>query len=395
MKRVDGEVLVVGGGPAGAAAAEAAGPHAVLLDAHPLPGGQIWRRGARSGEHTGTRVVASLGSGAVLAEAEDGPAVFSFRRLILATGARERFLPFPGWTLPGVTGAGGLQLLVKGGLSVAGQTVVVGGTGPLLLATAATLRRHGATVSLIAEQAPGAQVRAFATGLAREPAKLRQAAGLRWGVRGTRYRTGCWVRRALGATHLQAVDVTDGRRTWTVPCDFLACGYGLVPNTELARHLGCATDHGTVLVNEWQETSVSDVYCAGGIADLQAARIEGRIAGLAATGRHHEARALFPARDRAHRFGARMARAFALRPELRGLAEPETVVCRCEEVSMQALQEHSDWRAAKLQTRYGMGPCQGRVCGEAARFLFGWEPDGVRPPVTAARIGTLAHEEVP
>src|SRR5205823_13916423 len=124
--------------------------------------------------YTRTRVIAPLGQGALLAEAAAGAVEVRFARLILAPGARERFLPFPGWTLPGVMGAGGLQALVKGGLSIDGKRVVVAGTGPLLLAVASYLKERGAVVLLIAEQAALARLSAFAARLPRHVAKVGQ-----------------------------------------------------------------------------------------------------------------------------------------------------------------------------------------------------------------------------
>jgi hypothetical protein len=96
------------------------------------------------------------------------------------------------------------------------------------------------------------------------------------------------------------------------------------------------------------------------------------------------------ARDRARAFGRAMARAFALRDDLRALAAPGTVVCRCEDVTLAALAGQPGWRAAKLRTRCGMGPCQGRVCGAATEFLFGWGADSVRPPTVPVRLDSLA-----
>src|SRR5262249_53589397 len=116
---------------------------------------------------------------------------------------------------------------------------------------------------------------------------------------------------------------------------------------------------------------------------------EGEIAGHAAAGRLDEARRKFAARARARRFKAAMDRAFALREELKSLATPETIGCRCEDVTLAQLRGGRDWRSAKLETRCGMGPCQGRVCGAAIEYLLGWTPDSVRPPVYPARVDTL------
>jgi len=92
------------------------------------------------------------------------------------------------------------------------------------------------------------------------------------------------------------------------------------------------------------------------------------------------------------KFAQRMERAFALRPELRALPTPTTMVCRCEDVAHGALQGCTSAREAKLHTRCGMGACQGRVCGGATEFLYGWQHNGIRPPVYPARISTLAAE---
>jgi NADPH-dependent 2,4-dienoyl-CoA reductase/sulfur reductase-like enzyme len=411
------DVVVVGAGPAGVAAAWAAarGGKAVgLVDDNPAPGGQIWR-GAGDPGHTGhgaglwldrlarsgvawvgpARVVARPSPGALLAETPEGTLTLAFDRLILAPGARERFLPFPGWTLPNVTGAGGLQALAKSGLAVEGRRVVVAGSGPLLLAVAAYLRRQGADVRLVAEQARWGRVTRFGLGLAGSPAKLAQALRLRLEVGGFRYRTGCWPAAAHGGDRLASVTMTDGRRTWDVPCDDLACGFGLVPNTELPSLLGCAVrdGDGAVVVDGSQRTTVDNVYCVGeatGIGGLEKSLVEGEIAGHAAAGREDEARGLLGRRDRALAFAASLDRAFALRDELKDLPRPETVVCRCEDVTWGRLAPHTSTRPAKLQTRCGMGPCQGRICGAALAFLKGWPPDTVRPPVFPARLESLA-----
>jgi hypothetical protein len=151
-----------------------------------------------------------------------------------------------------------------------------------------------------------------------------------------------------------------------------------------------------VAVDEWQATSIAGVYAAGeitGIGGLDKALIEGKIAGLAAIGQHRRARVVFRQRRAAKMFADLLDRAFELRSELRRLPQSDTVVCRCEDVTFGQLQQYRSWRAAKLQTRCGMGPCQGRVCGAAVRFLFGWEDvfdSSQRPPVFPTSLGALA-----
>lgn len=411
------EIVVVGGGPAGLAAASVAaeaGRRVAVLDNSPWLGGQIWRgeqakpfvpqaqewlgRLRRSGAQVISQatVFDSPEPGVVLAETPERMVKISFQKLILATGARELFLPFPGWTLPGVVGPGGLQAMVKAGWPVAGQRVVVAGSGPLLLAVADGLRRYGARIPLIAEQAPLSRVVTFGAGLWRHPGKLVQAVTIKTRLLGVPYRTGVWPMRAEGRDHVERVTLTDGNRSWTVECDTLACGWNLVPNTELARLLGCVLDEGFVHVDEFQRTNVPQVYCAGestGIAGADAALVQGQIAGYSAVDAVEQARALFAERSRWQRFGDALARAFALRPELRQLAAPDTLVCRCEDVSRGQLEACADVREAKLHTRCGMGPCQGRICGVATQFLFGWSNDSVRPPVFPVNLASLVSAE--
>jgi NADPH-dependent 2,4-dienoyl-CoA reductase/sulfur reductase-like enzyme len=173
-------------------------------------------------------------------------------------------------------------------------------------------------------------------------------------------------------------------KTWQQPCDYLACGFGLVPNIELASVLGCETRNGAVEVDQWQQTNVPGVYAAGeatGIGGLDLSLVEGQIAGYAAAGKTGDAETLLRARGRALRFQQAMEQAFSLREELRQLPDAGSLVCRCEDVPFRKLQGHESWRSAKLQTRCGMGPCQGRICGPAVEFLFGWQFGSVRPPI--------------
>ena len=406
-------VVVIGAGPAGIAAACAVaetGQSVAVLDQSPWLGGQIWRgaiskrdvplaaqwieRLRRSSVEIFSRasVFAAPVPRSLQAERPAGVLEIRWDRLILATGARELFLPFPGWTLPGVVGPGGLQAMVKGGWPVEGKRVVVAGSGPLLLAAADGLRQHGAHILVIAEQAPLTSVSRFGAGLWRYPGKLIQASQVKARLLGIPYRCGCWPVRAEGADTVQRVVLTNGHRTWTHECDYLACGFHLVPNLELPSLLGCELEDGFVKVNASQETTVADVFCAGeptGIAGVESALVEGELAGYAAAGFREPIPALQAKRARWHRFRDALKCAFVLRAELRRLAAPETIVCRCEDVRHELLAGHRDWRAAKLHTRCGMGPCQGRVCGAATQFLFGWNTAAVRPPILPVSLGAL------
>jgi hypothetical protein len=183
--------------------------------------------------------------------------------------------------------------------------------------------------------------------------------------------------------------------TRRVACDWLGCAFGLLPNAELPALFGCRLEAGAVAVDEWQRTTAEHVFCAGeptGIGGLERSLTEGQIAGYAAAGAEFKARALFGRRADLHRFSADLSNAFALREELRTLASKETIVCRCEDVRRAQLEGHGTWRSAKLHTRCGMGPCQGRICGPACGFLFGWDrlAGRARPPVFPASMATVA-----
>jgi NADPH-dependent 2,4-dienoyl-CoA reductase/sulfur reductase-like enzyme len=408
-------ILVIGAGPAGLAAACSAaqsGKRVTIVDDNPGPGGQIWRHDQRSRSFTpaqgwlraaresgveficGANAFDQPEAGLMLVETIDGVREIGYQKLILATGARERLLPFPGWTLPNVCGAGGLQALVKSQLPIERKRVVVAGSGPLLLAVAAYLRRRGAQIPFIAEQASSRRLLRFGLKLLGSPGKAAQAAALRAELLRVPYLTGCWVTAAEGDEKLRSVKLNHGGRTLDVECDYLACGFHLVPNIELAAFLGCELAEGGVRVNEFQETSLPGIYCAGettGIGGLELSLVEGEIAGFAAAGLHHEAAGKFRSRRKLRKFSALLNNTFALRDELRSSPRPDTLICRCEDVSFERLRKQTGWRAAKLHTRCGMGPCQGRVCGPAIEFLLGWRFESVRPPVFPVRLASLAQ----
>lgn len=406
-------IIVVGAGPAGMAAAVSAtnsGRPVMLVDDNPGVGGQIWR-GADANPATkeaqiwrdrvrlagveiicGARVFDAPEPGVLLTESSTDLRVLRYSSLILATGARERFLPFPGWTLPNVMGAGGLQAMVKSGMPIEGKRVVVAGTGPLLLAVAAYLATHGARVLAIAEQAPISRLATFSTRLLGMRGKLSQAFALRRDLRGVPLYTSCWPVEARGNNQVEGVTLSRNGKKLDIACDYLACGFHLIPNVELPVLLGCRLNGDYVAVDDLQRTSMPGIYCAGeptGIGGVELATVEGQIAGYAATDRREKAREFFAEREKYAAFARAMDRAFALRPELRAVPD-DVFVCRCEDVTAGRLRKRRSWREAKLHTRLGMGPCQGRVCGGAASFLYGWKTESVRPPVFPAKVSHLA-----
>ena len=414
------EVLVVGAGPAGLAAAKAAasgGAQVLVLDDNPLSGGQIWRGGPLADLPAAAtalqravaalpnirvlqsaKVVGILEVKTLLVETDTGALHIRWQTLILCAGARERLLPFPGWTLPGVTGAGGLQALIKGGMPVRGQRVVIAGSGPLLFAVAATARKAGARVLLVAERVSLARVSSFALKLPLWPSKLVQAVQLRDAA----YRTSSTVLSAQGQGQVQSVTVQQGSRTVNLECDRVAVGYGLVPNAALAQALGCSLapsgDVDAIKVDVHQATSKPGIFAAGectGIGGCERALAQGSIAGLAAICQAHKARPF--EKDRAYwsAFAAHANTCFTLEEGLKKLPQADTLVCRCEDVSHGTLQRYSSWTEAKIHSRCGMGACQGKVCGTVGQFLYGWQSPEARLPFATARIATLAAEPDP
>jgi NADPH-dependent 2,4-dienoyl-CoA reductase/sulfur reductase-like enzyme len=245
-------------------------------------------------------------------------------------------------------------------------------------------------------------LRDFALRLPRWPGKALQALALRARLARVPYRSGSVVVAAHGDDALREVEIEGPRGRERIACDQLAVGYGLVPNTELAALLGCRLEtagrHARVASDEALRTSVDGVFAAGealGIGGRDCALVEGEIAGHMAAGAESAARALKPRRAHARAFAALLDDAFALDPRVHALAEPETLVCRCEDVPLGAVRDIADARDAKLASRCGMGACQGRICGTALAELGVNRPGtssdgGRRPPLFPVRLAALA-----
>src|ERR1700735_4485168 len=236
------DVLVIGGGPAGMAAAACAaecGVRVGMVDDNPSLGGQIWR-GESGGQHhpdaskwvrrvrrsgaavlCGWRVVHQPEEGVLLAENLSGFCELKYGKLVLAPGARERFLPFPGWTLPNVMGAGGLQAMVKCGLPIRGKRVIIAGPGPLLLAGAAYLRKHGAEGPRICEQASWSSLAKFGLALPGWPEKIVQALQLKRDLAGVPFAANSWPLAAHGQQTLETVTISRAGKNENIRCDFL------------------------------------------------------------------------------------------------------------------------------------------------------------------------------
>ncbi|CAM5612245.1 oxidase [Streptomyces avidinii] len=336
---------------------------------------------------------------------DEAPARVRASAVLIATGAYERQLPFPGWTLPGVVGAGGAQAMLKGGLVLPGGRVVVAGSGPLLLAVAGSLAAAGARVPAVVEASAYTGYAGHAPALLRNPAKLAEGAAygsalLRHGIRLLARHA---VTEAHGTDRVEAVTVARLDRDWRpvpgtarrIPCDAVAVGHGLVPQLELTTGLGCATRRSpdatvALELDADQRTSVPGIWSAGetgGVGGAQLALLEGEIAAHSIAGRPVPAR-LARSRTRLRAFAAAMAAAHRPGPGWTGWLREDTDVCRCEEVPAGRIREAvrdlgaRDARTVKLLTRAGMGWCQGRMCGPAVAALAGTDPAPDRRPLS-------------
>ncbi|MEU2235047.1 NAD(P)/FAD-dependent oxidoreductase [Streptomyces vietnamensis] len=348
------------------------------------------------------------------------------RALLLATGAYERQLPFPGWTLPGVVGAGGAQAMLKSGLVLPGRRIVVAGSGPLLLAVASSLAAAGARVPAVVEAAGYLRYARSPRALVTNPGKAAEA--LLHGSGLLRHRVRLRLRSAVTEVHgtdrVEAVTVTRLDADWRpvpgtgrrIACDALAVGHGLVPQIELATTAGCATRRlpdGTLglALDDLQETSEPGLWAAGetgGVGGAELARTEGELAARAIAARILGRRAgvsriaeLRRRRDRMRAFADVMSAAHAPGPGWQDWLTDDTDVCRCEEVDAGRVREAvtelgaRDARTVKLLTRAGMGWCQGRMCGTAVACLAAHggaaEPPAERRPFAVpVRLSTLA-----
>ncbi|MFT2752281.1 NAD(P)/FAD-dependent oxidoreductase [Clavibacter sp. Sh2088] len=466
-------VVVVGAGPAGLAAAVAArGRRArvTLLDASDELGGQYWRHLPASRPAARERILhhgwdaftalrerlaaddgCAIVTGAqvwaierpaegavsaavvhVLVGQVDGsrrePLTLRPDALVLATGAHDRTLPFPGWDLPGVFTAGAAQALAKGERVAIGDRVVVAGAGPFLLPVAVSLVQAGARVVGIHE---AARVPALARGwlrdplgLARAPHKAAELAGYVSVLARERigYATGSAVVAAHGTDRVEAVTVQRLDASWApipgterrIAVDAVCVGHGFTPRLELPIAAGCRIGADRfVEVDASQVAGPAGVYAAGeitGIGGVDQALAEGEVAGHCAAGGSPTDAAVAPAVRRravAHDVAGRIEAAHGIRPGWTGWLRDDTLACRCEEVPVGRIRQtaraasSTDLRSMKLATRAGLGICQGRVCGRTVEELLAAEapacgsaapgPGSDRRPIASpVRLGELA-----
>ncbi|MEU8221500.1 2Fe-2S iron-sulfur cluster-binding protein [Kribbella sp. NPDC048915] len=461
------EVVVVGAGPAGIAAAVAAadaGAEVLVVDSGRSVGGQYnrqlpeefaaqrpdrlqheWRafvtQRDRLHNHPrithlpetsvwaveGYRLWAHTGS----ADANGRrPFAIDAKSIVLAAGAFDRVLPFPGWDLPGVYTAGAAQALAKGQRIAVGRRVLVAGTGPFLLPVAESLLGVGAEVAELLEANQLSTVR---KGWAIDPlvasSKLREAAA--YGVLLARHRIplrhGWTVIAAHGADHVEAATIARLDRDWRpirgterrIDVDAICVGFGFTANLELAVSAGCTISTGpdggpAATVDADQQTSTPGVFAAGeltGIGGAALSAAEGTLAGINAA---HSARGTSvstghasarTAVERGRRFATALARAYPIRDGWKSWSAADTLICRCEEVTRGQLESAADdrglgnGRALRLSSRAGLGMCQGRVCSRTVAALLaqpGEVPDVSmkRPIAVPVRLRDLAAAEV-
>ena len=410
MNHLTVDTIIVGAGPAGLTVAAdllAAGQQVALIDDNPQAGGQIWRglsdataqRAAAITSHPQlhwlpqSRVVATPSSHTLLVETPTQALCITTTHIIIATGARERLLPCPGWTTPGVMGIGGLQALAKGGMTIAGKRIVLAGTGPLIWPVAHYLATHGAILSAIIEQQPLTRLMQFGASLLFSLQKMRQVVTYGSAVWRTPIRLASTVTAVHATRDGLAVSYQNAHTTHTIACDLLGMGYHLVPNLELAQLLGCTTTPTGVVTDDALRTTQAHIFAIGesrGIAGIDCAIAEAHLA--AAVIGHGDTHTWQRHVQRERRVAAALDRSFPVTPPP---MDDDTIVCRCEDVTHAQLAPYHDWRSAKLQTRCGMGACQGRICGGAVAALYGWQADSVRPPIVNARVETLAQPVFP
>jgi NADPH-dependent 2,4-dienoyl-CoA reductase/sulfur reductase-like enzyme len=453
---IEHDLIVIGAGPAGMAAARTAaegGASVRVLDEQPAPGGQIYRGVLAANSRQNDILGPDYEAGRPLAEAlahenirhercavvwrveregrvawtNEGVArVATARRVLAATGAVERPIPIPGWTLPGVMTAGAAQILLKTG-GVIPKNAVLAGAGPLLYLLAQQLIAAGSPPKALVETQDRA---AFLRASRHLPRALRGWRPLLKGGKMLAAIRGAGVPRHTAATGLRALGdgavsglrFDAGGRSHEIMCETLLLHQGVVPNVQITRSLDLPHQWDAAQrcwrpsCDPWGSTDAAAIMVAGdggGIAGAGAAVLTGQLAALEtlrALGRLSEADRDMRARPLRRALSVEL----AARPMLDALYAPppevltppdETVVCRCEEVTAGDIRGYAALgclgpNQTKAFGRCGMGPCQGRYCGLTVAELLaearGVGPEDVgyyriRPPLKPVTLGELAQ----
>ena len=454
MKSVD--IVVIGAGPAGMAAASTAASlnaNVLVLDEQPAPGGQIYRAILEADDRRteilgpdyreGRDLARSFVEGSLEFEPSAtvwrvdplGSIAYSIagaakqvrgKRVVLATGALERPVPVPGWTLPGVMTAGAAQIMLKTA-SIVPQDAVLVGSGPLLYLVAGQLIEAGhPPKALVETQSPKDHfnaVRYFWSAL-KGWRPLAKGVSLLKAVRAAgvpRYTASdkIWL---LGESEVEAVAFRSGSSDHTIACSTVLLHQGVVPNTQISRAL--RLDHQWneaqhcfhPIIDSWGVTSNPVFTIAGdgaAIGGAKAAELSGRLAAMGAAAEIDLIDE--PKRDAlASPVRKELARHLAVRPFLDALYSPPddvrhpedaTIICRCEEVTAGDIRRFAGLgcvgpNQTKAFSRCGMGPCQGRMCGLTVTEILarenGLSHDAVgayriRSPLKPVTLGEIAE----
>lgn len=463
------ELLVIGGGPAGiTAATEAArmGTSVALIDENENLGGKVFgpagstiqgsasdkieknlrrqmlqdldRFGDKISVYLNTEVWDIVDQRIVLLCTKEGSAGdvkrIKCKKLIISVGALEKAIPFPGWTLPGVFSIGGLNTLVKRGI-LPGERFLLAGSGPLQLVLADHLIHAGAKISAIVNAVSLRDIAARAVQLFTSIDALRLRSGLQYLWHIKRHKVPVYssyvISKVHGSREVEKAEIVKVDRSWNpirgtekeIKVDTIAYGLGLIPCTELTGLCGCQhiydkrLGYWRVEINSKMETSVPGIFAAGDgltIKGYMAAIEQGRIAAIEAgtqldrVDKTKADRLLGPSLrklKRFNRFGQIMDAISTPGPGIFDILSDDTVVCRCEEVTMQDVTRAvadgaGDVNDIKRRTRLGMGPCQGRFCGQVINELI-WKLTGVskqreiftpRSPAKPVPFGCLAGD---
>lgn len=401
-------IIVIGAGPAGLAAAEAAsrnGTDVALIDSAPRKGGQYWRhrssvKGYRS--HRADQLFAKIEKSSCITHISEATvwsiemegelfrvnylqggleSSLTAEKLILATGAYDRSLPYPGWDKPGSMTPGAAQAILKGSGVLVGKKIIVAGTGPFLLPVATGLAESGAEIVGLYEANNPLRWVLSLPALVMNPGKFAEL--VYYSKLLKRYEIKPHFNRAISSfsggsatiSHINSRFALTSQRQKTMTCDVVAVGWGFLPDLTLGGIVGCSqrvdTDGTTIFsVDKEQRSSVTNVWIAGeatGIGGADLSLIEGEIAGLSASSQRIALSKRFT-RYRKEVFARALKRSYPIRDGWQSWPDNATTICRCEEVKLGEIRESvselgaEDSRTAKLFTRAGMGLCQGRVC---------------------------------
>jgi NADPH-dependent 2,4-dienoyl-CoA reductase/sulfur reductase-like enzyme len=451
------DIAIIGGGPAGLSAAIQAskqGADVLLLDEQASVGGQIYRSiEHQSDKHTqllgpdyqyGKQLVLgfrqsnvkyipesrvwSINSKREIAFTHpDGTQVILAKKIIIASGAMERPMPFTGWTLPGVMNAGAGQVLFKAHKILPSEDVVLAGSGPLLLLLAWQYLRAGLKVQALLDLTPMSNhfsavkylPRAF---LAHK--YLRKGLGYEWALKraGVNIVRNVSELRAIGDGKLQSAEYSVKGQKQQLSTEHLLVHFGVIPVNQLSQVAGCqhhwddSQQCWRPNTDEWGQSSLTGIYITGdgaSIAGGKSAEYAGHLAALHSLGelgilnqdkRDNMAQPYQRMLNADQRIRPFLEAYFRLPKAILEINDQQTIVCRCEEVTAgqirQAVEDgHTDNNQVKFLTRCGMGPCQGRQCSPSVGHIVASitgeniQQSGyyrVRPPVNTLSLQELA-----